>query len=145
MTYTYHCILPEIEEICNKNTDCYIKYTYGRPFSCPYKDLCFKDYEGLNNGNTAYETAILARYMELKTGKTHKKFYFTFGSDSRFPFPNAYIIILAEDEKGAIRKFREKYPDRNEGTVNCAFWYTEEQWLETENKTSYTEPAEVFA
>lgn len=145
MTYTYNDILPEIDEICKKNTDCFVKYTHDRPFLCPYKDLCFEDYEGPNNGNTAYETAMLARFMELKTGNPHKKFYFTFGSDPGFPYPNAYIIILAEDEPDAIKKFRGKFQDRNEGVINCSFWYTEEQWRETKNKTSFTEPAEVFA
>lgn len=145
MTYTYHDIEMEIDEMCGKNPDCYVKYTYDRPIVCPYKDLCFRNYEGPDNGRVAFETAILARFMELKTGKPHHKFYFTFGSDPGFPYPNAYIIILAENEPDAIKKFRGKFPDRNEGVINCAFWYTEEQWCETKNKTSYTNPAEVFA
>ena len=44
-----------------------------------------------------------------------------------------------------MEKFREKYPDRHTGTVNCAFWYSEEHWTGTPNEREYTEPAEVIA
>lgn len=54
--------------------------------------------------------------------------YFTFGSDERFPFQNTYVIVFAGSEKEAVRKFRERYPDRTEGTVNCSFWYDWKEW-----------------
>ncbi len=73
-----------------------------------------------------------------------KKFYFTFGSDLAFPFQNTYIIVLAESEKAAVEKFRDKYPDRHKDTVNCAFWYSEERWHGSQNEAWYGEPAEII-
>ena len=141
---TYKDIMPEINTMCEKNPKCYVDKTQGRDNGCPYFDLCFEDYEGQNNGNTAMETAILARYMELKTGKPHSRFYFTFGSDPGFPFQNTYIIVLAESEKAAVERFRAEYPDRHKGIVNCAFWYSEERWAGTDCAKAYTEPAAVI-
>lgn len=60
-----------------------------------------------------------------------EKFYFTFGSADQFPFKYGYIIIEAENIKQAIKVFRAYYPDVNEGIINCAFYYTEKQFMET--------------
>lgn len=57
-----------------------------------------------------------------------KKFYFTFGSDRKFPYQNGYVIVMADDLLDAIDLFRGRFPDRNPGIVNCSFWYTEEEW-----------------
>ncbi len=73
-----------------------------------------------------------------------QKFYFTFGSDGRFPFRNTYLIVLAEDERQAVEKFRAKYPDRGDGFVNCSFWYPEKRWHGSLNEKAYGEPAEII-
>ncbi len=74
-----------------------------------------------------------------------KKLYFTFGSDPGFPYQNTYIIVMADTERKAVEKYRAKFPDRHEGIVNCAFWYTEEQWRGSLNEAEYGELAEVIA
>lgn len=57
-----------------------------------------------------------------------EKFYFTFGSSSQFPYHGGYLIVKADDRNDAIEKYRKKYPDVNENTVNCAFIYSEKEW-----------------
>ena len=138
---TYRDIVPETNAVCKKHPKCYVDIYHNADNGCPYFDIC----QAHPDGSWAFETDILARYMELQTGKPHSRFYFTFGSDPGFPFQNTYIIVLAESEKAAVEKFREKYPDRHTGTVNCAFWYSEEHWTGTPNEREYTEPAEAIA
>jgi hypothetical protein len=58
----YNKIKPEIEAICAENPKCYLP---DQEIKCPYSDVCFADYEGLDNGKAALETAIVAKYMEL--------------------------------------------------------------------------------
>lgn len=55
-------------------------------------------------------------------------FYFTFGTDSGFPYCCGWVEVQALDEADAVRTFRAKYPDRTPGIVNCAFWYNEERF-----------------
>jgi hypothetical protein len=57
-----------------------------------------------------------------------KKYYFTFGSNEQFPFQNTYLIVMADSLEEAIQMFRDQHPDVHENTVNCSFWYTEEEW-----------------
>lgn len=59
-------------------------------------------------------------------------FFFTFGSDEKYPYRHGYIIIRADDIGEAILKFQEKYPDREPGisTINCAFYYNEAEWIQ---------------
>lgn len=56
------------------------------------------------------------------------KYYFTFGSDPMYPYCRGWVEILAETLQAAIEKFRKHFPDRHEGIVNCAFWYTEKDF-----------------
>jgi len=139
---TYPDIVPEINAVCEKNPKCFVDIVHGTDNGCPYFDICQKEFE---SGGVIFETDFLARFMELKTGKPHSKFYFTFGSDPGFPYQNTYIIVLAESEKAAVEKFRDKYPDRHKDIVNCAFWYSEERWNGSQNETGYGDPAEVIA
>ena len=60
-------------------------------------------------------------------------YYFTFGTSNQYPFYRGYIIVQADDRNFAIDKFRSYYPDVNEGVVNCAFIYTEEEWMRLKN------------
>lgn len=56
------------------------------------------------------------------------RFFYTFGSDSGFPFQNGWVEVHASDWNEAHEKFRARFPDRHENTVNCSFFYSEEQW-----------------
>lgn len=138
---TYRDIVPETNAVCKKHPKCYVDIYHNADNGCPYFDIC----QAHPDGSWAFETDILARYMELQTGKPHSRFYFTFGSDPGFPFQNTYIIVLAESEKAAVERFRAEYPDRHKGIVNCAFWYSEERWAGTDCAKAYTEPAAVIA
>ena len=55
-------------------------------------------------------------------------YYFTFGSDPKFPFYKGYLIVKAESINVACDKFGKKYPGRLPYTINCSAYYTEEQW-----------------
>lgn len=138
---TYRDIVPETNAVCKKHPKCYVDIYHNADNGCPYFYIC----QAHPDGSWAFETDILARYMELQTGKPHSRFYFTFGSDPGFPFQNTYIIVLAESEKAAVERFRAEYPDRHKGIVNCAFWYSEERWAGTDCAKAYTEPAAVIA
>lgn len=57
-------------------------------------------------------------------------YYFTFGSDSRFPFERGeYVLVKANDSNEACQKFKTKYPNRpGSMLINCAGIYTEKQF-----------------
>ena len=55
-------------------------------------------------------------------------YYFTFGSDPKFPFYKGYLIVKAESINVACDKFEKKYPGSLPYTINCSAYYTEEQW-----------------
>lgn len=65
------------------------------------------------------------------------KYYFTFGSNSQFPYINNYLIVLATSESKAISKFRKKYPDVHENIINCSFVYSESEWTNNNMKKYY--------
>ena len=66
--------------------------------------------------------------MKVQKKEEIRKYYFTFGSDERFPYQNGYLVIYAKDMSEAVRMFRDKYPDRNEGIINCSFYYSQAAW-----------------
>lgn len=55
-------------------------------------------------------------------------YYFTYGTDSGFPFCGGYTKVIAKTMKDAIRLFNERHPCRHKETVNCAFIYFEEEF-----------------
>lgn len=77
--------------------------------------------------------------------KERNKFYFTFGSDSGFPYQNTYLIVIADCKGEAMTKFQKKYSNRHKDCLNCAFVYSEEQWNGSLNQRYYPqEPAEII-
>lgn len=60
------------------------------------------------------------------------KFYFTYGTDKRYPFQGGWTEVEAGDANEACRIFRSFHPDRTKGIVNCASIYSEEQFQQTE-------------
>ena len=76
-----------------------------------------------------------------------QNFYFTFGSSKHYPYQNGYIIVIAESLKIAIAKFREKYPDVNENSLNCSDYYTQKQWNRValgRGRNGVAEPKEIL-
>lgn len=60
-----------------------------------------------------------------------KKFYFTYGTHG-YPFSGGWTVVFAEDLKQAIGVFRLVHPDKAEGFLNCADYYSEEEFTQTE-------------
>lgn len=52
---------------------------------------------------------------------------FTFGSWEKYPFQMGYVSITAPSVKEACAEFRRNWPDRTEGTLNCADYYFREE------------------
>lgn len=72
-------------------------------------------------------------------------YYFTFGSDERFPYQNTYIIIKADNINVACDAFLKKFPSRDgTRTLNCAFVYPEHEWKGSINEIAYKTPADIF-
>ena len=61
------------------------------------------------------------------------KFYFTYGTDLRFPFFGGWTEIEAPDKATACAAFRHYHPDRDPAVpcLNCAGVYTEEEFEDT--------------
>ena len=61
------------------------------------------------------------------------KFYFTYGSDPRFPFQYGWTEIVAPDKSMACAAFRHYHPDRDPDVrcLNCADVYTEAEFQKT--------------
>lgn len=74
-----------------------------------------------------------------------QKFYFTFGSNEKFPYPNSYLVVIAENEKQACEVFRKHFPDRHENTLNCSFVYTENEWNKAEVFRRYQDPSIILS
>ena len=61
------------------------------------------------------------------------KFYFTYGSDERFPFQGGWTEIEAPSKAMACAAFREYHPDLDPEVrcLNCSDVYTEEEFGDT--------------
>ena len=81
-------------------------------------------------GTIAGANDILVKYEDERYSCETNPFFFTFGSSNTFPYQNGYVKVIGESRDDAVAKFRKIYPDINENTVNCAFIYTQEEWLE---------------
>lgn len=59
-----------------------------------------------------------------------ERFYFTYGSEGQ-PFVGGWTEIEAPDIKTACAIFRAFHPDKYEGLLNCADYYSEERFMKT--------------
>lgn len=59
-------------------------------------------------------------------------YYFTFGTSPGYPFYGGWVQVEAESLNQAIEVFRRHFPDRVEGVLNCADYYTYAQFYRTE-------------
>lgn len=59
------------------------------------------------------------------------KYYFTYGSNETQPFVGGWTVVNANSYIEAIDKFNAVHPMTKDGFINCAFVYTEEEFLET--------------
>ena len=57
------------------------------------------------------------------------RMYFTFGSDERFPYGrDDYVVAEGRDMAECLAAFKLAFPNRTQGVLNCASYYTEKQW-----------------
>ena len=73
------------------------------------------------------------RFFLKGQGKDYFNNYFTFSSWEGYPFKNAYVIVEAFCVDDAFHRFRLQWPDKNPGTYNFTFSYTEETWRNSED------------
>ena len=59
------------------------------------------------------------------------RYYYTFGTHEQFPYCRGWVEVLANDWHESHAKYRAKFPDVNEDIINCAMFYTEEQFKKT--------------
>ena len=66
-----------------------------------------------------------------------EKFYFTYGTDSGYPFRGGWTLIIAPDEEIAVQIFRAFHPNRS-GSVclNCASYYRSDYFEQTKAYTT---------
>lgn len=60
------------------------------------------------------------------------KYYFTFGTDPKYPYYGGWVTVIAEDIHQAVRFFRARF---NTEQLHCADYYTAEQFRKTEMYT----------
>lgn len=69
-------------------------------------------------------------WIEERNG--NMKVYYTFGTDSRFPFCGGWVEVEAPTMKEAHAVFRANFPDREPGVLNCSDYYTEDQFNDSD-------------
>lgn len=57
------------------------------------------------------------------------KFYFTYGTSETQPYKGGWSEVIAPDMRAACEAFRSVHPDRTPNILNCADYYTEEEFL----------------
>lgn len=74
---------------------------------------------------------------ELQSNTTElQTFYYTFGTSESFPFQRGWVEIQATSQSEANKLFRQHFPDKTPGVLNCAFIYTEEEFQKVKDSMS---------
>lgn len=66
-----------------------------------------------------------------------ERLYFTFGSDSNFPYGrDDYVIAIGKTREDCISAYMDKYPPREPGSkvINCADFYDQAHWDKLKNQ-----------
>lgn len=58
--------------------------------------------------------------------------FYTFGTDRRYPYQGGWVAVEEPTVEATHRIFRAFYPDRVPGVLNCADYYTEEEFARTD-------------
>ena len=67
----------------------------------------------------------------LRSDVPLQSFYYVYGSWERYPFKGGWSVVRAENRAKADSLFRRRHPDRTPGTLNCAFVYTWDEFMQT--------------
>ena len=65
-------------------------------------------------------------------------YYYTFGCSPGFPYRDGWVIVKAASWEEAHQKFRDRFPDRHENTLNCSFFYDAEKWDQMDPEHRWT-------
>ena len=57
--------------------------------------------------------------------------YFTYGTDKQYPFQCGWSLVIAESFETALMLFDSYHPRRENGCINCAFIYNEEEFYKS--------------
>ncbi len=58
-----------------------------------------------------------------------ENFYFTFGTDEQFPYGlGEYVLVRANDWRRAVHLYQAFHPNVQPNTINCAMFYSQEDW-----------------
>lgn len=57
-------------------------------------------------------------------------YYFTYGSEGQ-PFVGGWTRVIADNMHEAVALFSKVHPDKTEGILNCADYYTEDRFYKT--------------
>ena len=87
------------------------------------------DREDLQLGLNFWESD--AGYEILEVTDELNDFYYTFGSDNKYPYCRGWVKVRAMNWEEAHEKFRTRFPDRHEDTLNCAFFYTADGFMKS--------------
>lgn len=60
------------------------------------------------------------------------KTFYTFGRDPGYPYCGGWVKIEAPSLQEANATFRKFFPDKTPGILNCADYYTEEEFFKTD-------------
>jgi len=75
----------------------------------------------------------LSGKIKNRGGAFMQKTYFTFGTDPNFPYGvTDYVVIEALTQELSLKEYMRRYPCRSDDTLNCAFYYSEEEWVQVE-------------
>ena len=76
-----------------------------------------------------------------------EKYFFTFGSDGRYPYSrDDYVIVEADSLEQALHLFQAAHPNRRGSScINCSSWYFEDEWeLKVSKYYPNTQPKEII-
>lgn len=97
-------------------------------YTCSSEDL--EKFGNMTHNDELYNGKLLE--IAAKEENSNMKVFYTFGSDDHFPFCGGWVEVEAPSMKEAHAIFREHYPDRTPGTLNCSDYYTEAQFKESD-------------
>ena len=64
-------------------------------------------------------------------------FYFTYGTDERYPYRGGWTTVTAPDYKKAVEVFRTVHPNIRKGIINCADIYSEMEFRKVFDGDNY--------
>jgi hypothetical protein len=80
--------------------------------------------QSADSGNLEY--SVMQDILGKNFDNQRKKYFFTFGSDEKFPYQNTYLVVIADSQEEAEKKFQKQHPNRpGSDCLNYAFCYGE--------------------